>query len=130
MNSMLMPSASRMARSSSRTCAWADTIQRRDRLVADQQAGLQGDRPGDGDALALAAGESAGQPAGIVPRQPDPREEVADLAGQVADVSPSRQHLAQRRADPQGRIERGVRILETTWTRRRTCWRWARVRRR
>ena len=33
-------------------------VQRRDRLVADQQVGPQRQRPGDADALALAAGEA------------------------------------------------------------------------
>ena len=32
-------------------------VERGDRLVADEEVGLHGERPGDGDALALAAGE-------------------------------------------------------------------------
>jgi hypothetical protein len=37
-------------------------VQRRNGFVADDELGVQGQGPGDGDTLALAAGELAGQP--------------------------------------------------------------------
>ena len=39
-------------------------VQRRDRLVADDQPGVEGERAGDGDPLPLAAGELPRQPVG------------------------------------------------------------------
>ena len=51
-------------------------VQRRDGLVADQQPRPGGQRPGDRDALPLAAGELVRVPAGEVARQPDPFQQV------------------------------------------------------
>ena len=52
-------------------------VEGRQRLVEQQQARLGGERPGQGDALALAAGEGRGQPV-AVPRQADELEQLVD----------------------------------------------------
>ncbi len=51
-------------------------VQRRDRLVGDDQPGVQGERPGDADALALAAGELVREAPGRLGRQADPGQQV------------------------------------------------------
>jgi hypothetical protein len=51
-----------------------------DRLVADDEPGAQGRHAGDGDALALAAGEFAGQAGRGVGGKADAGEQVADPA--------------------------------------------------
>ncbi len=40
-------------------------VERRHRLVADEELGADGERAGDADALTLAAGELAGEPVGM-----------------------------------------------------------------
>ena len=53
-------------------------VERRGRLVADDQLGLGGQRAGDADALLLAAGELAGTAVGEVRRQADLRQQFGD----------------------------------------------------
>ena len=53
-------------------------VERRDRLVADQQLGLDGERAGDADALALAAGEFVREAAHVVGLQAHRLEELHD----------------------------------------------------
>ena len=48
------------------TCDWMETSSARDRLVADDELGPQGQGAGDADALALAAGELVRVAAGVV----------------------------------------------------------------
>ena len=69
MNSSARPSS--FCRSCSRLtiCALTETSSARDRLVADDQVGLGGQRAGDADALALAAGELVRPAAHRVARQ-------------------------------------------------------------
>ena len=54
-------------------------VERRDRLVADDQLRAQGDRPGDADALALAAGELVRVAVVVLGVQPDPLHQLLDL---------------------------------------------------
>jgi len=46
-------------------------VQRRDRLVAHDESGLDHEAPGDADALALAAGELMGEAAHVLPGEAD-----------------------------------------------------------
>ncbi len=55
-------------------------VQRRGRLVADEQIGLARQRARDRDALALAAGELVGILFAVVGRQPDLREKLRDAS--------------------------------------------------
>ena len=70
-------------------------VERRDRLVADDQLGRERQRPGDRDPLALAAAELARQPAAGVGGQLDLVEQLLDplgglgLAARSATVSGS-----------------------------------------
>ena len=52
-------------------------VERRDRLVADDQLGLDRERAGDADALALAAGEFVREAAHVVGLQADRLEQLA-----------------------------------------------------
>ena len=90
-------------------------VERGDRLVADQQRGLQGHRAGDGDALRL--------PAGQLPRVPlpVPRRVQADQVEQVVDPLAARRAAAgvigdQRLRDDAPhvplRVQRAERVLE------------------
>jgi hypothetical protein len=89
-------------------------VERRHGLVADDQLGLGGERAGDADPLALAAGEFVR----IAERMPG-RE--ADFAQQRVDALAQRrtrrepvqaQRLRQRLADREPWVQRGVGILE------------------
>ena len=66
-------------------------VQRAERLVEQQQLGVGGQRPGERDALLLAAGEGGGAAVGI-PGQPDEIEQLGDPGGPRA---------APRAAQPQ-----------------------------
>ncbi len=55
-------------------------VERRDRLVADDELRLDGERPGDADALALAAGELVRIALDVVRVEPDQSEQVGDRA--------------------------------------------------
>ena len=58
-------------------------VERRGRLVGDEQVGVAGQGPGDRDALALAAGQLVRVPVGVLGAQPD-------LAQQLARPAPVR----------------------------------------
>ena len=60
-------------------------VERRGRLVEEHDVGLHRQRPGDGDALLLAAGEPDGVLAGLV-GQADPVEEVLGPLGDLGSV--------------------------------------------
>ena len=96
------------------TCAWIDTSSALDRLVADDQVRLHGERPGDPDALSLATAE-------LVRIALDEGRIEADEAEQLFDAPPAgrpgsqvmrRQRLGEDGADGLAGIEAGVRVLE------------------
>ena len=89
-------------------------VERRHRLVTDDQLGLRGQRAGDADALALTTREFVR----IAQRMPGRQ---ADLAQQLVDAPAQRrarrqpmqaQRFGQRLADGEARVQRGVGILE------------------
>ena len=91
-------------------------VERRRRLVGDQQVGLVGQRHGDHDALALAAGELVGigvEPAGGV-GDADLVEQLEGAAarGGAAETLVQDQHLVDLPLDRVQRVERGHRLLE------------------
>ena len=92
-------------------------VQRRGRLVADQQFRLHGQRPCNGDALALTTGKLMRVTRSGLGRQADLFEQGRDGRGQIgiARLTPrtQRQHaFGDDFAHPQPRIQRGEGILE------------------
>ena len=89
-------------------------VERRDRLVADDQLGRQRERARDHDALALAAGELVRIARGVLRLQPDQHEQLLDAARErrAAQHAAHQQRLADALADRHLRIERRVRVLE------------------
>jgi len=80
-----------------------------DRLVADEDARLRGERPGERDALTFAAREVARSLALVVRRQADAREQLGQMrSGPAADG----EGLAQGVTDRHARVERRVGVLE------------------
>ena len=89
-------------------------VQRRHRLVADDQARLQRERARDADALALPAGELVRIVVDVLGAQADAAEDVGDARAaflRVADAVHA-QRLADDVAGGHARIERGERVLE------------------
>ena len=89
-------------------------VQRRHRLVADQQLRIAGQRAGNGDALALAAGELVRVSHGHVGIEADCHQQFAGFSEprcRIADaVDPQR--FAHDVANAHARIQRRIRILE------------------
>ncbi len=90
-------------------------VERRHRLVADDDLRLQGQRPGDADALALAAGELVRVAVDVVGVEADPLQQLLGalqpaLAGR--DVGVHRPALGHDVADGHARVQRAVRVLE------------------
>ena len=90
-------------------------VERRGRLVAQDQVRLAGERPGDGDALALAAGEFVrvffavgGGEADLFEQAVDPAVRFPCVAGDAE--GPDR--LGDDVPHPPARVERGLRVLE------------------
>ncbi len=89
-------------------------VERRDRLVADDELGLDRERPGDADALALTARELVRIAADVRRVEADDPEQVRDpvalrlARGEVVGL----ERFGDRRADGHPRIERAVRVLE------------------
>src|SRR4051812_38472765 len=90
-------------------------VERRYRLVADQDLGLHRQRPRDGDALPLTAGELVRITLHRLRRQADALEELARalvalafIAAQAVDAH----RLDERAPDRAPRVETRVRILE------------------
>jgi hypothetical protein len=89
-------------------------IECRDRFVEHDEARMGRERPGDADALALAAGEGVRIAPSVFGPQAHLGEELADLGldlfgrHQFVDL----QHLADDVANLQARVERGLRVLE------------------
>ena len=90
-------------------------VQRRHRLVADQQLRLDGQRAGDADALALPAAELVRIPTRHVGVQPDEAEQLGDAVAVRAPALGEFVHL-QRLADDvarrHARVEGAVGVLE------------------
>ena len=77
-------------------------VEGRDRLVGDDQLGLERDGPGDADALALAAGEFMGIAARRIGLEPDDLEQLGDPAparrpDRRGDGSPAARRCWRRR---------------------------------
>ena len=70
MNSRASPSSSCRSDSRLTICAFHRNVEGGDRLVADDEVGARGERAGDADALALAAGELVREALHRVARQP------------------------------------------------------------
>ena len=89
-------------------------IERGDRLVADDEARIDGQRAGDADALPLPARELMRIAFHRVGSQPDLREDrnhsILQLAARRDAVI--RKRLADDRADRETRIKRGTGVLE------------------
>ena len=89
-------------------------VQRRHRLIADQHLGIERQRPGDADALALAAGELVRAPGPVLRLHPDRVHQLvyAVTAPRPDVVTPHGQALGYHVADPAAGVERGDRVLE------------------
>ena len=90
-------------------------VQRRDRLVADDELGVDGQRTGDADALALPARKLMRVAVGVLAVEPDALQQADDAVvavlvvfGQLVDV----QALADNIADGHARVQAGVGVLE------------------
>ena len=89
-------------------------VEGRHRLVGDDQVRAQGERPGDADPLALAAGELVRVAARVLPAQADELERVlhARVAGDPVRQALGEQALADDVGDRHPRVERSERVLE------------------
>ncbi len=85
-----------------------------DRLVADDQLGIERQRAGDADALALPARELVRVALGVLDAETDRLEQLEDpplllvLGADAVDA----QRLADDVPDAHARVERGIRVLE------------------
>ena len=91
-------------------------VERGDRLVGDDQLGLQRDRAGDADALALAAGELVRVAVVVLGVEPDrapsaPAPSCLRFVLVLLDAVDD-ERLADDRADRLARVQRRVRVLE------------------
>ena len=89
-------------------------VERGHGLVADDQAGVDRERPGDTDALALAAGELVREAVVVLRVEADDLEQLAHTAlslGRRADPVDV-ETLGDDEADPLPGVERRVRVLE------------------
>ncbi len=95
-------------------CAWIETSSAENRLVADDQARVERERPGDADALALAARELVRVAVDEVGVEADHLEQPLDaLPARAAVADPVHdERLADDVADGHPRVERGVRVLK------------------
>ena len=89
-------------------------VERRHRLVADDELRLDRKRPGDADALALPAGELVRVAPGVERLEPDHLEELGDalLALGRRHHVVQHQRLGENLADGHARVERRERVLE------------------
>ena len=89
-------------------------VERRHRLVGDDQLRLQGERPGDPDALALAARELVRVAVVVLRGEPDPLEQLLHRRfSSSPEASPWSLHrLADDLADALARVQRRVGVLE------------------
>ena len=83
-------------------------------LVADDQLGLEGQRPGHPDTLPLAAGELRGEPVEVLRVEPHPLHQLLHAAlairarGQLVDG----EGIPDDRPDPAARVQGADRVLE------------------
>ena len=89
-------------------------VEGRDRFVADQQPGFQGECPCDTDALALAAREFVWMPIDPIRAQTDPLHQLHHLGAAFGAIAAAvhKQWLFDDAANRQSRIERGIRVLK------------------
>src|SRR6185437_5211086 len=89
-------------------------VERRHRLVADDEFRLHRQRPGDADAGALPAGELMRVAAHIGRVEADAAQQLVDIGGEfgAGDDAVHRGRLANDVAHPHARVERGVGVLE------------------
>ena len=100
------PPASTVSRSSRSTSRPGAPVQRAGRLVGEHDLRLAHERPGDRDALLLAAGELRGAVAGAV-AEPDLRERLADRGAAEAPAGePRGQRDVLRRGQRAEQVER------------------------
>src|SRR5829696_4265904 len=89
-------------------------VERRHRLIRDEQLRRQHQRPRDGDALALAAGEHVRIAGVVLGAKPDLRHHGAGASGALGlgQVGVDDERLLEDRADLLARVERAVGVLE------------------
>ena len=91
-------------------------VERRDRLVADDHVGVQRERPGDAEPLALAAGELLRVLVGVRGSQPDQVQQLAHpgraVAGGLVEGRVGAPRLGDDVAGRHPRVERRERVLE------------------
>ncbi len=84
-----------------------------DRLVEDDQLGLEGERSGDADALALPAGEVLRVAVGVARLEADELQQLVDaLADRVLGEAVGAHRLGEDVEHRQPRVERRHRVLE------------------
>ena len=114
MNSIVRPKRSRRSLEQVDHLRLDRHVERRYRLVGDDEARLDRQRAGDADALALPAREFVRVAARVLGREADERQQLGDPCGarrsRVQAVR--RQRLGERVADPPARIQARVRVLE------------------
>ena len=86
-------------------------VERRGRLVEQQHLRLHGERPGDADALLLAAGELAGIFVDLV-LEPDARQQLARPLVRVGPGQAAHPHRRQRDVAQHGHVRKEVEALE------------------
>ena len=104
-------------------CAWTETSSADDRLVADDELGLERQRPGDADALALAAGELVRVARGSARGQADQRRAARQPRSRRSPrPAPGRAiaGLGEDLRHGHARVERAIRVLEDDLDLRRT----------
>ena len=89
-------------------------VERGDRLVGNDEFGFDGERAGDGDALALAAGKFVRIFLHETRGEADFFHESADRLGQagLGDFAVNLNRLGKRRINSHAWVERGVRVLK------------------
>src|SRR5262249_26130911 len=89
-------------------------VERRDRFVADDERGVEGERPGDADALALAAGELVRIALHRLPPEADLAEDCRDAVEELAPRGDAviAHRLGHDVADIHARVQGRVRVLE------------------
>src|SRR5487761_463492 len=89
-------------------------VEGRDRLVADHQAGAQGERTGDADPLTLASRELRRKAVVVLGIEAHPRHQLLNAALAVGTVSDAvdGQRVADDGADPPPGVEGAVGVLE------------------
>jgi len=89
-------------------------IERRYRLIEDEERGSYSQSAGEADPLPLATAEAAGQAIGDALRQPDFAQQTRHLLRRCRRRTNSmkEQNFAESRGNALARIERGVRILK------------------